>query len=211
MLAQLPQPEAPPDRKVVPLSTGDPALVRGLIAGEQWAANALYDRYAAPIERMLRRTLGVERHTELEDLVSEVFLQAITGAESLRDSVALLGWLQTIAVRTAIRQVRRRKARNWLRFRPSEEVPEVLSEDAPPEIRQACAALYRVLGHLPARERIVFALRFVEGMTIEEVASVCDVSPSTAKRRLKKAEERFAKLAEGERALEPWLRRREGW
>src|SRR5690606_29910317 len=147
-----------------------------------------------------------ERHTDLEDLVHEVFLQAIAGAASLRDSVALLAWLQTIAVRTAIRQIRKRKAKNWLRFQRPEEVPEVLSEDAPPEIRQACAALYRVLDQLPSGERVVFSLRYVEGLPVEQLATVCEVSLSTAKRRLRRADERFTRLAARDPALLPWLR-----
>lgn len=209
----LPLPSRVPsdDNKVVPLDTSDAAIVRGLVGGEIWAANALYDRYAGPIERMLRRTLGYERHTEIEDLLHEVFVQALTSASQLRDSVALLAWLQTIAARVAFRTMRRRRARSWLRFHAPEQVPEVVTQDTPPEVRRACASFYRVLDRLPAAEHLVFTLRHVEGMEVASVAQTCGVSLSTGKRRLGKAEERFARLAVNEPDLSPWLKAGGRW
>jgi len=212
MLATAPKPRSP-DSKVVPLSTSDEAIVRGLVSGEPWAADALYERYAAPIERILRRTLGTERHTELADLLHDVFVEAIHSAPKLRDSVALLAWLQKIAVHTAYRTMRRRRARSWLWFQKPEDLPEVVHDDPDPEVRQACAAFYRLLGRLPAKEQLVFTLRYVEGMEVAQLALASGASLSTAKRQLALAEARFTKLAERDPVLAgyltegtPWIR-----
>jgi RNA polymerase sigma-70 factor, ECF subfamily len=211
MLYERSQKVSQPQGKVVPLDTSDTAIVRGLSRGEVWAANALYDRYAAPIERMLRRTLGYERHAELEDLLHEVFLQALTSAHQLRDSVALLAWLQTIAARVAFRTMRRRKARSWLRFEDPEVIPDLEITDAPLEIRRACAAFYRAVGKLPAAEQLTFTLRYVEGMEVARVAHTCGLSLSTAKRRLSKAESRFRLLAERDPDLQGWVSESRRW
>ncbi len=191
--------------RVVPLSTSDEAIIKGLVAGERWAANALYDRYAKPIARMLRRTLGRERHADLEDLLHEVFVEALRSAHSLRDTVALLAWLQTITTRIAIRTIRRRKARSWLRFYEPENVPDVGTPSVPPEARHACRRFYVVLGKLPVSEQIVFSLRYIEGMEIPRVADACQTSLSTAKRRIKRAKERFLRLAADEPELAHFL------
>src|SRR5690606_11117300 len=119
-----------------------------------------------------------------EDLLHDVFLEAIVSAEKLRDPTALLAWLQRIAAHTAFRTMRRRRARNWLRFREPEDVPEVPTEGASHELRQACQSLYAALDRMPASEQIVFTLRYLEGMELLQLAHVCDVSLSTAKRRL---------------------------
>ena len=185
--------------------------MRGLVASERWAADALYDRYAEAIERMLRRTLGRERHTDIEDLLHDVFLQAILSAEKLRDSVALLAWLQKIAVHTAYRAMRRRRARSWLRFYEPERLPDVFVDDVPPEMREAYAAFYALLDRLPASEQIVFTLRYVEGMELARVAETCDVSLSTAKRRLAKAEARFSTLASRDPVLSAWMKEGTWW
>ena len=65
--------------------------------------------------------------------------------------------------------------------------------------------MYAILDELPADARVPFALRFIEGMALDEVAAACDVSLSTAKRRLRRAEERFMKIAAGYPELAEWL------
>jgi len=210
MLAQAPKPRSA-DSNVVPLSTSDDAIVQGLKSGEPWAADALYERYAASIERILRRTLGGERHTELSDVLHDVFVEAIHSAPSLRDSVALLAWLQKIAVHTAYRTMRRRRARSWLWFRQPEDLPTVVHDDPAPEVRQAYAAFYDLLKRLPAREQLVFTLRYVEGMEIAEVALLTETSLSTVKRQLALAETRFTKLAERSPVLSGYLTEGTKW
>jgi RNA polymerase sigma-70 factor (ECF subfamily) len=73
------------------------------------------------------------------------------------------------------------------------------------EVEEALRATYRVLDRLPVEERVVFALRFIEGMEVAEVANACGVSLSTVKRRLGKASARFASWAKAEPALADWL------
>ncbi|MEZ4298352.1 MAG: sigma-70 region 4 domain-containing protein [Polyangiaceae bacterium] len=59
----------------------------------------------------------------------------------------------------------------------------------------ALEATYAVLGELPADERIAFALRFIEGMELTEVAASCGVSLATVKRRIGRAEGRSVEKA----------------
>lgn len=210
MLAPAPYPRSP-DSNVVPLSTSDDAIVQGLIGGEPWAANALYDRYAPAIERILRRTLGNERHNEFADLLHDVFVEAIRSAPKLRDTVALLAWLQKIAVHTTYRTMRRRRARSWLWFSQPEDLPDIVHDDPTPEVRQAYAAFYRCLGRLPARQELFFSLRYVEGMEVAQIALVCGTSLSTVKRQLALAEARFTKLAERDPALCAYLQEGTRW
>ena len=51
-----------------------------------------------------------------------------------------------------------------------------------PEQREALAAVYRLLGQLPINERIVFALRVLDGMELADVARACSISVATVKR-----------------------------
>jgi RNA polymerase sigma-70 factor (ECF subfamily) len=54
---------------------------------------------------------------------------------------------------------------------------------------------YLVLNELPADERIAFALRFIDGMELVELAEACCTSVATVRRRLRRAEERFVRKA----------------
>jgi RNA polymerase sigma-70 factor, ECF subfamily len=181
----------------------DPALVEALIVGNLGAKAVFFDRYAHHVERILVRILGPDR--EIADLLHEVFTRSLASVERLEDPNRLRSWLTGIAVLTARECIRRRSRGRWLRFSASEDLPDVEAVVADEEVREALRVTYRVLGRLTADERIVFALRFVEGLELADVAAACRVSLNTARRRLARAQRRFVSLAGREPALRSWL------
>jgi RNA polymerase sigma-70 factor (ECF subfamily) len=199
------------DLKVGPFAPDDHELVRGIKAGEPWASRLLVERYGPIIERILRRALGLERHTELADVVHEVFAEALSSASRLRDSAALLAWLKRICVHTAFRTMRRRRARAWLHFADPSVLPAHAGPDVDYEGRDACRRVYEVLARMPAKEQLVFSLRYLEGMELTEVADACDASLSTVKRRLLAAEVRFIKLGSQDSVLKLWIDKGGRW
>lgn len=189
--------EALPPRAVVrrlPTARDDAALVAGLREGADWARAELFDRYAPEVERVIRRVLGPERHTEIADVVHDAFVQALSGLGELREAGALGAWLRSVAANTACKTVRARSRRGWLRFLPPEELPEAPAHPDP-DGQEACRHTYRVLDAMRAEDRLVFALRYIDGRELTEVAALCDLSLSTTKRRLARAEARFLRAA----------------
>lgn len=195
----------------LPAVRDDLALVQGLRAGEAWARGALFDRCAPVIERTLRRILGPELHTELADLINDTLLEAIASLGELRDGAALVRWVQVIAAHTAHRHIRSRRARRWLSFWEPSEVALTPTNGADFDAREACRRTYAAMDALPADERIAFALRFIEGMELTEVAAVCEVSLATIKRRLARAEKRFVAAAGRDPVLRTWLEGGQRW
>lgn len=206
-----PAPPSPGVVRSLPSVRDDQALVKGLRAGEMWARAALFDRYAPDVERILRRILGYEIHTDIADLVHDTFVQALASFETIRDAAALRGWMQSIAAHTAYRTIRSRKVRRWLRFWEPSEIPEVPVSDVDPDVREAYRRTYQVLDRLPADERVAFVLRYVEGMDLGQLAETCQVSLSTIKRRLVRAEKRFMRAAERDEVLRSWLEEGGRW
>jgi RNA polymerase sigma-70 factor, ECF subfamily len=195
----------------LPSVRDDHALVKGLRAGEMWARAALFDRYAPDVERILRRILGYEIHTDIADLVHDTFVQALASFDTIRDAAALRGWMQSIAAHTAYRAIRSRKVRRWLRFWEPSEIPEVPVSDVDPDVREAYRRTYKALDRLPADERVAFVLRYVEGMDLGQLAETCQVSLSTIKRRLARAETRFMRAAQRDEVLRTWLEEGGRW
>lgn len=193
----------PPPAPKITFAGDDAALVDGFRRGDPGARAALYDRHAAHVHRVLYRILGF--HRDLADLHHDVFVRALGSLPTLADPGALKGWLTMIAVHVAHTAITRRKRRSWLWFLPSDELPEVASNSASGEVRDALRATYVVLDALPADERIAFALRFVDGMELTEVAAACATSLATIKRRLARATDRFEAEARKQPALEAWL------
>ncbi len=197
--------------RALPIVRDDVALVAGLRAGEAWARAALFDRYAPHVERILRRVLGNDRHGDMADLVQDAFVQALASLDRLREAEALLAWMQTIAARTAFRAIRTRKARAWLKFWEPAEVPEPAVEGADPDVIEAHRHTYALLERMPAEERVIFALRYIDGMELERIAEIREVSLATIKRRLSRAEQRFSHAAQRDSVLRPWLEEGGRW
>ena len=187
----------------------DRALVEAVRRGEPEACAVLFDRFAPHVRRVLARLLGVD--DELGDALHDVFVQVLGSIDRLADPGALKAWVTTVAVYTARGRIRRRARRRWLRLRPPGELPEPEAIEASYEVTEALRATYRVLDRLPVDERIVFALRFIEGMSLPEVAHACGVSLATTKRRLRRARAGFVQRARREPALERWLRASPRW
>lgn len=181
----------------------DEDLVASLRAGTARAGQALFDAHAAYVRKVLTRMLGPD--PEVGDLVQDVFVLALESLHRLENPKALRGWLAQIAVYRARRCLRGRKQWKILRFFAPEEMPPARAAQVDFEASEALCAAYRVLASLHVDEQIAFTLRFVEGMDLTEVAGACGVSLATTKRRIARAEARFAMLARGEPSLAEWL------
>jgi RNA polymerase sigma-70 factor (ECF subfamily) len=197
-----------PPGVVLPLAFygDDKALLAALHDQHPGAKAVLFQRHAAFVERVITRVIGFDR--ELSDILQDVFLNALASIHGLKEASALKPWLAQVAVRTARKVLRSRSRRRWLRLfndQHDENATEVVSTDADLSTLRALGAVYAVLEELPANEHIAFALRFIEGMELTEVAAACRVSLSTAKRRVQRAERQFVEKAGRRPELEAWL------
>jgi RNA polymerase sigma-70 factor (ECF subfamily) len=188
----------------LPFLDSDAAVVAALRAGERAGGAALYDRHHAYVRRVLTRVLGPD--ADLHDLIQDVFVAAIDSIDSLLNPSALRSWLAAISVNIARVELRRRTKGRVVSLFPHAELPELPAPMTTPELGEAVRATYRALGALPADERIPFALRFIEGMELTEIAGVCQVSLATTKRRLLSAQKKFVNIARTHPALSDWLK-----
>src|SRR5690606_41700096 len=74
--------------------------------------SALFERFAPYVARIGLRLLG--RESDVDDLIQEVFLAAFRQRHQVREPQAFKSWLAIIAVRTARRQLRRRRMRAFV-------------------------------------------------------------------------------------------------
>jgi RNA polymerase sigma-70 factor, ECF subfamily len=169
----------------------DELLLQGLLQGSSHATSEFFDRYATYIQRVLTRILGYAE-PERADLLHEVFVRALEKVAELKSARSLKPWLAGIAVFTAQEWLRRRKRRGPLL--PPEDGAARAAPQTSPEARQAVAAFYELVGRFNEHERSAFILRQLEGMSLQEVADTCDVSLSTARRRIDRAEAEFQRL-----------------
>jgi RNA polymerase sigma-70 factor (ECF subfamily) len=180
----------------------DVSIVRALRARDPRAANALWSRFAPLVFRILRRMVGPGPHNE--DIAQEVFLTVLMSLDKLKEPKALGAFIISVtefAVRDEYR-ARRRSGRLDRRLGETPHRPFVTTDA---DSREALLRFATILGRLRPPERLAFALRFVEGQGFSEMASALGVSLATVKRRVKRARDRIAALAERDPILRGYL------
>ena len=187
--------------KLVGRELSNSEIVDGVLSRDTRAAAALYDRFAGHINRLVWRLLGGDE--EHDDVVQQVFVNALGSMGKLKDPQALGGWLAGIAINTVCREIRSRKARRIFRLVPG--TSELSLDSLDPDQQLLAPRFYAVVSRLRASDRIVFILRFVEGYTLGECAAACRCSLATIKRKLTRARRVFFKYARMDPVLASWI------
>jgi RNA polymerase sigma-70 factor, ECF subfamily len=176
----------------------DAALVVAARAGETWAQEALFRRHAPRLSGLAFRVMG--RDDEIDDLVQDTFIAALSSLERLDKPDAFASWVGGILVRQAYKKIRRRRmlARLGLgRAATAIDLDELVSQASSPERAAEIRVLYAVVESMPADLRIPLVLHRVEGLGLAEVAEMMNVSLATVKRRIAEGhatlEQRFGK------------------
>ena len=132
-------------------------LVRAAQAQDRAAFAELYTLYARTVHGIL---LSRVPRGDVDDLLQDVFLQAMQRLPELRDPSAFSGWLAAIA---------RNRAIDYFRHsRPTSELPDEVPTADPDRV--AGLAVMGVIRGLPEAYRETLTLRLVEGMTGPEIA-----------------------------------------
>jgi RNA polymerase sigma-70 factor (ECF subfamily) len=135
-------------------------------------ADVLFAAHRDRVFRYLRRFTG---HGETaRDLTQEVFLRVVRGPVPATDEEGRRAWIFRIARNLALNHVRDD------RRRPSAAAPD-LAHAATQEIS---AALREALDSLPIVDRDVFLLRETGGLSYDQIAAACDLTPAAVRSRL---------------------------
>jgi RNA polymerase sigma factor (sigma-70 family) len=172
----------------------DGELGRALVAGAAGAPAETWNRFAPMVFGMAVRSLGSE--TEAEDLVQEVFYRVFLKARTLNQPDSLRSFIVSFAIRLLKWELRSKKARSWLSFHQPEHFVEMVSTTPDVESRDLLKKFYALLERLGSRDHLVFALRNLESMTVEEIATAMELSVSTVKRSLQRASKQMSRWIE---------------
>jgi RNA polymerase sigma-70 factor (ECF subfamily) len=161
------------------------------VACPESALDQAFRAHASHVAGVALHILG--RSDEADDLVQDVFMKAGAWVCRLREPSALRAWLTKVTVRLAWRRLRRRRWRTVMGLEvASYDYNEVANhERLSPEDGAFMAEVYRILDRIPARERLAWTLRHVEGERLEDVAAHCGCSLATVKRWIASAATRI--------------------
>jgi len=148
-------------------------------------------------QRIYRVLLGMVRDPDAaETLTQECFLKAYQKRASFRGAASAGVWLLKIAVNLARDHRRSRLREFWHRLSSSfEHVAELEQRLPDPHAsqervllgREAVATVWSAVEKLSPQQRAIFILRFVEEMSLEEIAEVTSLKVGTVKTHLFRA------------------------
>jgi RNA polymerase sigma-70 factor (ECF subfamily) len=170
--------------------------VEALRAGDRKEFSRLVDTYSGQIYRLALKMLGVP--TDAEDVLQNTFLKAFQHLKEFEGRSSLSTWLYRIASNEALMLLRKHRPEITLSDTAPED--EENSHYSPSEFTDWCClpedeflsseskdALDRAVQHLPETLRIVFVLRDIEGLSIQETSQTLNLSETAVKTRLLRA------------------------
>src|SRR5437899_11019958 len=178
---------APP--QLEPGAPTDLQLMHGIQAEDPDALSLLYDRYNGILEALILRVIHNE--AEADDLLQEIFMEIWNQAKKFSAQRGKpLGWMVTLARRSAIDGLRKKQAYVRAEERLQQETEqqpdawvhnsteeEILDSDRRVLIR-------RVIGVLPPAQQQAIELAFFRGMSQREIAAKTNTPLGTVKTRL---------------------------
>ena len=188
--------------KAPPMTLRDEELVARIKEGEDWATEELVNRYQ-------QKTYAIAYHMcsedgeEAQDLTQEAFLRAFRSLGKFRGDSLFYTWFYRIVVNVCLDS--RRRSRRWkLIFSPwrqaqrgkgspgdvPEEQPDMRDDINPVSAlsgKQFAKEIKKSLKALPERQRLVFQLKVLNGMSIREIAQVIGTAEGTVKSHLFRA------------------------
>ena len=160
--------------------------------GDEEAFTRLIDNYDRRlVSYLLRFAAGPE---EALDLAQEVWVSVYRGLKKLRNPAVFRAWLYRIAHALVVSRIRRRVREEQVLESFSAEQEAAMRDDEPisgdPElVRHGLAAL-------SPEHREVLVLRFLEDMSLDEIARALDCHLGTVKSRLHYARQALKQFVE---------------
>jgi RNA polymerase sigma-70 factor (ECF subfamily) len=162
------------------------AILRDAVAGDAEAVRILLDVHFPTVYGFVRARLGGREHA-VEDVLQETLEEAVRSAKTFRGDAALATWLCTIA--------RRRLARFYERERKAEETGRIL-DVVPDHVEDALDRkdeVVRALGSLAFSQRQALVFKYLDDLSVEQVAEQMGRTPVQVQSLLQRGREALKK------------------
>ena len=179
------------------MTTSDAELARQALAGSQAAYHALVERYASSAVNIAARL--VSDRAVAEELAQEAFVRAFSRLDTFDQERRFSSWFFQILRNVTIDYLRRRRVDTvsldgllCAGYAGPADESHGISPDDEAERRQLAAALTKAIGHLRQEFREVVTMKYVEGLSVDDIASILDLPEGTVKTHLYRARKELA-------------------
>ncbi|MGB9664045.1 MAG: RNA polymerase sigma factor [Ignavibacteria bacterium] len=160
----------------------DNLLIDQFLAGDVRAFNILVEKYKRKIYLTAYRLLG--NHEDASDLTQEVIIKMYNNLKNFRRESSIYTWIYRITTNLSLNELKKRKIRNFFDY---DEVEEWLFKDEKqsPELsyreNELSNKIQEAINKLPEKQRIVFTLRYYDGLSYEEISEILGTSVGALK------------------------------
>jgi RNA polymerase sigma-70 factor, ECF subfamily len=164
--------------------------------GEPEAFETLVSEMQRPLFYYVVKLLGND--DAALDVLQEIWVKAFRGIHALRVPEALRAWLYRVARGTALNRVRHDAAR-FDAEEPLGDAQDAAFDEAGKEPGvgpDQAFEVHEALDRLDRRHREVLVLLFLEGLSVDEIATVVGIPPGTVKSRVYHAKKALRALLE---------------
>lgn len=180
--------------KPPPPTLSDADLVAGIRAGNRRLLNELYNRYASKI---YYKCLSMVKDANLaQDMAHDVFIKVSTNLHKYKGTAELSFWIYAITYNHCISHLKKAKR---LRFDPIDEKLDP-ADEGEHELTEKIVRdlklnqLKRLIKMLKPDEEVILLMRYQDGMSIKQIASILQLGESAVKMRLKRVRNHLAEL-----------------
>ncbi len=174
--------------------------------GDRTAFKKLVEMYQQPAFRLAFRILGNEE--EAKDTVQDSFIKIWQKIGSYDSSREFIPWMYRIVANTAADRLRSMRRHVMVPIDLVAEKRMTLQQrdqGTPADNHDLAVLITGLAGMLPEKQKMVFILRDVEGMSSEEVETITELTADAVKSNLyharKSVRERLFKILEKERSI----------
>lgn len=178
----------------LPESLSDTEIVEGIVAGNRSLLNELYKRYAP---RIYYKCLSMMKDTNLaQDMCHDVFIKVSLNLHKYKGTADLSFWIYAITYNHCITHLKKAKR---IRFDTINEKLDredlgdyELTEKIIHELK--LTQLKKLIKKLKPAEEVILLMRYQDGMSIKQIATILQIGESAVKMRLKRCRSHLAKL-----------------
>ena len=156
--------------------------------GDREAFKTLYDRYRDRVYNLIFYATADELGAE--DVLQIVFVKIYRGLRGFRFEASFATWIYRITVNECLNHQRGRRAQHVpfeALLGSDDEMDSGAAADLQHAERERREIIHRAVMELTPKLRTVVALKYLEGLSYEEIASVLECSPGTVASRLNRA------------------------
>lgn len=160
--------------------------------GDREAFRLLFETYKDKVYSIALYNFG-GNETAARDVAQQVFLKLITTIKQFRRDAEFTTWLYRLVVNTCIDEQRRQR-----RFLPFGDVTEMRasmskrSQEEKFERVEIAESVREAINQLKPKLRMPILLKYIEGLSYEEIAEVLGCSKGTVASRLNRGHKRLA-------------------